>query len=246
MSCGPSPKLQPERVTATDSTLVRAASIPASVPASDTDSDSATWLTQEQLWARYNLLRGDAYQLDSAPRRLDSEQKRVTCDPEGMQLYRGAALSFGGAVRVHPAFAERLARFESLVTEVALSIYGRAPTAVRHLGAFACRKSRFRSRRISEHALGNAIDITGFDFGPAPKSERAALPKHLRWNFSVRVERHFNATRGEAALVHREFLHTLTQRLIEDETFRVMLGPGHRGHENHFHFDMSPWSYVSL
>jgi len=102
---------------------------------------------------------------------------------------------------------------------------------------------------VSEHALGNAIDVLGFDFGPATKTEPlpAELPKTLRGPFEVRVRRHWQATTTPTAEVHARFLRELTERLADRrDVFRSMFGPGHRGHADHFHFDMSPWRYVDL
>jgi hypothetical protein len=196
-----------------------------------------------RLWAEYNALRGDAYDLDATARRHDGS--KFKCDTGELVLYRGERLSYGGAVRVHPAFAARLRHFETITAQVATEVYGRAPTRIRHLGTYSCRNSRNRSNRISEHALGNAIDVAGFDFGPAPKAERAQAPASQRWGFKVSVDRHFNAERGDA-LQHRRFLRLLIERLEQERPFRVMLGPNHRGHANHFHFDMSPWTYSDV
>jgi hypothetical protein len=198
------------------------------------------------LWAAYNALRGDAYALDSAVRRHPDVRTALKCDASALIDYRGEKLSYGGPVRVHPAFAERLRRFEAIAAEVGVEVYGRAPTKVRHFGTYSCRNARSRSQRLSEHALGNAIDVAGFDFGPASKQQRAALPAAQRLGFQVRVDKHFNATKGELALLHREFLRRLVARLERDAAFRVLLGPNHVGHENHFHFDMSPWFYYDV
>ncbi len=203
-------------------------------------------LSREQLWAYYNRLRNDPYPLDVVPRWLSAEQTKPSCEPELMVSYGGQLLTFAGAVQIRPEFVDRLVRFERIVDELAHEIYGRAPSRVRHLGAFSCRTSRFRSRRISEHALGNAIDISGFDFAPAPKELRSELPPELRHHLRVRVESHWNAPEHGVSAAHRRFLRELSERVVEEGVFRVALGPSHRGHANHFHFDMSPWRYVNL
>ena len=148
---------------------------------------------------------------------------------------------------MHPAFAERLARLERAAIEVGEEVYGRAPSRIRHMGAYVCRKSRFRPRRISEHALGNAIDVLGFDFSPAKSAQAAEhLPPGLRWSFQVSVARHWTPRADAASALHAQFLKKLTERVLEDSIFRVALGPSHRGHHDHFHFDMSPWTYSHL
>ena len=43
------------------------------------------------------------------------------------------------------------------------------------------------------------------------------------------------------------FLATLTERLVErSDIFRSMFGPGHGGHDDHLHLDVSPWRWVDL
>jgi hypothetical protein len=201
------------------------------------------------LWAAYNALNGDAYELDAVPRRLEDRRARVECAREGLVQHRGTTVRYHGPVVVNDSFRIRLERFEEVLADVARETYGRAPRRIRHLGAFSCRRSRTRSHMVSEHALGNAIDVLGFDFGPAAKTETLppGLPKHLRGPFEVRVARHWDATSNPTAALHGRFLRLLTERLAERrDVFRSMFGPGHRGHADHFHFDVTPWRYVDL
>jgi hypothetical protein len=47
--------------------------------------------------------------------------------------------------------------------------------------------------------------------------------------------------------LHERFLHELTNRLEgRPDIFRILIGPGHGNHDDHFHFDASPWRYVDL
>ena len=126
-----------------------------------------------------------------------------------------------------------------------------APRMILHYGAFSCRSTRQRKRRLSEHALGNALDLVGFDFGPATKTQPlpGGLPKQLRWSFQVRIARHWHATvaGGSASALLAHFLATLTDRLRQrNDIFRGMFGPGHGGHDDHLHLDAAPWRYVDL
>jgi hypothetical protein len=210
-------------------------------------SDGADASLRAQAWARWYALNSDAYALDGVARWLERGQ-RVSCDEKSMVSYRGTTVRYAGAVRVSPAFRERLERFEAVVDEAAREVYGRAPRRVRHLGAYSCRSTRNRNRLVSEHALGNAIDVAGFDFGPVPKGTPlpAGLPSGLKHGFEVRVGRHWSATKGTAA-THARFLRLLTERLeARDDIFRSMFGPGHGGHDDHLHLDVSPWRYVDL
>jgi hypothetical protein len=213
------------------------------------DGDGFFDVSPGALWAHWNALRGDPYELDVVERFIETTGPRLECSDEGMVQYAGTAVRYHVPVKVSPPFQERLARFEELLGEVATEFYGRAPRRISHLGAFSCRLSRNRSQRLSEHALGNAIDIVGFDFGPASKEEPLApeLPRQLRGPFQVRVSRHWSATGTGIAAVHGRFLRQFTERLVDrSDIFRIAIGPSHRGHHDHFHFDVSPWRYVDL
>jgi hypothetical protein len=204
-------------------------------------------LSRTELWATWNSLRGDAYALDPIDRFIDTGG-HIACDSTGLVNHRGQLVPYQGIVRVDPAFRERLVRFEQVVIDVATEVYGRSPARVRHLGAYVCRPTRNRSSRMSEHALGNAIDIAGFDFARAKKQQPLAvgLPSELRGPFQIRVARHWNP-RGDkpVAAVHAHFLHELADRLSDrSDIFRGMIGPSRSDHSDHFHLDMSPWRYV--
>lgn len=210
----------------------------------------AVQLSREQMLAAWNTLQGDSYALDGVERWLQPGQ-RVTCDQKNLIQYRGTTLRYAGALVIDPAFEERLKRFELVAAEAAREVYGREPRLIRHYGAFSCRSTRNRKHRVSEHALGNALDLVGFDFGPASKAQPLAegTPKQLRWAFQVRVARHWRPTptSGTAAALHARFLATLTARLRQrDDIFRSMFGPGHGGHDDHLHLDAAPWRYVDL
>lgn len=204
-------------------------------------------LSRSELWATWNSLRGDAYALDDVERSIDPASQ-LGCRPEALVLHRGQLLPYHGAVQVDPAFVARLVRFEELVLEVAEEVYGRAPAKLRHVGAYSCRPTRQRSQRLSEHALGNAIDVVGFDFGPARRSQSLPIgvPGALSRAFQVRIARHWTARdTSSAAAAHARFLHTLAARLGDrSDVFRGMIGPSRRDHSDHFHLDMSPWRYV--
>lgn len=196
-------------------------------------------------WLGFNRLRGDAYPLDDVARRLEPKT-RVQCDPKALTAYNGTSVAYAGQVLVDPAFVERLKRFEEVVVEVSQEVYGRAPAKLIHAGAYSCRTSRNRTTRISEHALGNALDVVGFSFNGVSKAQREATPALARGYFRVSVSQHWNAERSEVGRLHRHFLRTLADRVVDAGVFRVALGPSHPGHSDHLHFDMSPWTYTNL
>lgn len=208
-------------------------------------------LSRSALFARWNELRGDGYELDAVERFVEGGAGAVTCSKEGLSTYAGTTLRYHGPLLVQPLFRERLERFEIVVAELAEQTYGRKPRSIRHYGAFSCRLSRNRAHRLSEHALANAIDVVGFDFGPASKSEplRPELPEQLARPFRVRVARHWAPGKRATASdrMHSRFLRELTSRLeSRRDIFRSLIGPSHPTHEDHFHFDVSPWRYVNL
>ncbi len=206
-------------------------------------------LSRTKLWAAWNELRGDAYELDEIERRVEPNTQ-LGCYPDLLVVHHGTLLPYRGPVQVHPAFRERLVRFERVVIEVAKEVYGRAPRRLLHVGAYSCRPTRNRTGRLSEHALGNAIDVVGFEFARDSAREALAegLPKVLRGPFQVSVRRHWAAPAGSpAAAVHERFLHALAARLEDrSDVFRGMIGPSRPDHSDHFHFDMSPWRYTAF
>lgn len=188
---------------------------------------------------------GPAYPLDDLPRELP-ETGRVRCPDVPKVTYRGDVIRYHKAVVVYEGFRDHLRRFEELVRDTAIEVYGRAPKTIRHLGTYNCRRIRRWPTWLSEHGLANAIDVEGFDFGPAGRDAPKGLPRALRQGFSVRILDHWNGDRGVAA-EHARFLRLLAQRVIDDEgLFRVILGPAEAGHQNHLHLDMAPWRIVNV
>jgi hypothetical protein len=178
------------------------------------------------------------YALDGVPRKLP----RGDCPPISVREFSGETLRFLPAARIAGAFRSHLAQFEDVVRDVALDIYGRAPSAVLVAASYDCRSVRGKQGRLSEHALGNAIDIKGFRFPPVPGSWLHSAQE----GFEVRVDQHWHARWGWKERKHARFLETLTQELIERDVFRTLLGPAHPDHKDHFHFDMAPGHFVDL
>ena len=211
-------------------------------------------------WVQRRVQPRDPYALDDMPRSRDPAEE-LECDRESLERYEGEHVEYARALNVDPAFVERLERFEELVHELAIETYGRGPRRVLHVGAFACRTVRGREERISEHALGNALDVTGFSFGrwhPPETPDGVATemggaeaappeppPESLRRPFRVTVREHWD-TDDEADQVHRAFLRTLAGRLQEERVFRSMIGPSQAGHAGHLHLGMPPWRYIRL
>jgi len=167
------------------------------------------------------LVARTGYPLDSVSRGAPTTG-RLRCPRVALVTYRGDIIRYHRPLRVHRGFVPRLRRFEALVRDTAIEVYGRPPSRIVHLGAYCCRRIRGYPSLLSEHALGNALDVAGFDFNGA---------------FSVRLARHWSGRSRR----HRTFLRRLNRRVrAADDLFTVVLGPGNRGHSDHFHLDRGP------
>src|SRR5690606_5252826 len=147
-------------------------------------------------WLGFFRPVGEAYELDDIARYIEP-RARLTCPSEAIVPYRGEHLRYARSAHVHRAFLPRLEKLEALVVEVATDIYGRAPRRLVHRGAYNCRHLRGRPERLSQHARGNALDLSGFDLGPLRRGDALAegVPSHLRRSFTVRVDRHWSPSR---------------------------------------------------
>lgn len=185
---------------------------------------------------------GPPYALDGV-----SRQSGARCAPEEMVRYRSTSLRTSSGVRVHPAFAARLPELERVVREVTTEHYGRPPRRMLTVGTYVCRNVRGRRDRVSEHALGNAIDVQGFEVPGLRRGQRPpdAMPRRLRRGFSVTLSNHWEA-RDDVGRYHGAFLRALVERLVREDVFRVIYGPAHPGHTGHFHFDMSPFRWIHV
>lgn len=190
----------------------------------------------------------------------------LVCPEADMVTYSGKLLTFSPPLKVHPAFIERLQRFERATDAVARQYYARPPIRIINAGSYVCRTVAHRPYRLSEHALGNAVDIVGFDFGappdvpPSPNTASSGAsppPEELRVTTTqlheqldkplrVRVQPHWGAQGSGPEAIHRRFLRALTEQLQEENVFRTMLGPSAPGHLTHLHFGMTPWNHVNL
>ncbi len=187
------------------------------------------------------------YALDDVSREVP-EKGKVTCPKVPLVSYRGETVRYHKPLKIHAAFRERLKAFEALVAEAGIEVYGRAPKKIRHFGTYNCRRIGGYPTYISEHGLGNGIDVSGFSFGRAAKNAKLpkGISKRLRRPFRVTVLDHYRAKRG-LGKTHSRFLRLLANKLAaRPDIFRVMLGPGYPGHENHFHFDCGPYRVVDM
>lgn len=197
-----------------------------------------------EMTASWNEVTGDPYPLDSLSREATAGSEKQCADLVYVS-YAGQRVPYGRPARVAAAFVPRLEELDAVVAEVALAHYGRMPAKLRHFGALACRSVRGSQGRLSEHALGNAIDLSGFGFARLKRGEVAppGLPIELHKAFEVSIEKHWDGGATPAEALHQRFLRALVERVQEDDVFRGVIGPGREGHANHLHFDQSPWGY---
>lgn len=138
---------------------------------------------------------------------------------EVTQILPGIALEGGPRMRCDTARA--LARWMREIVVPAASHLSGAPriTALTPGSTYQCRAvvGNGDSHTISEHALGNAIDIAAFTFDNGTRIEIA--PPQDRGDLSVAFQ---NAVQGAACLF-----------------FTTVLGPGsNAAHDNHLHLDI--------
>ncbi len=174
-----------------------------------------------------------AYELDGRSRTLGDA---LTCPAIELVEFAGDAIALSPQARVAPSFVARLRELDRVLGEVASEFYGRRPATVLVAASYDCRSVSGKNQRLSEHALGNALDVTGFQFS-ALANEPA---------FEVRVDRHWNPSGDATDQRHARFLRALTDALLARDVFRTLLGPAHPDHADHFHFDMAPEYYVDL
>jgi hypothetical protein len=192
-------------------------------------------------------LAREAYPLDGFDREVPRAGKLV-CPQVDMVRHRGTHLRYDATAMVHEAFRDRLVAFEKLTRAHCIARYGRAPRQAVQLGTFNCRRIGGYPNLMSEHGLGNALDLAGFDFPALAKGEKLPLgvPAALRNAFAVRIDRHWSA-KDPVGAAHAEFLRTLAHKIIAArDVFRVVLGPNYPGHKNHLHLDCAPYRLVDV
>ncbi|HKO49395.1 MAG TPA: extensin family protein [Polyangiaceae bacterium] len=199
--------------------------------------------------AELNQLVREPYPLDTVDRSPPAN-RGSRCHPESLIRYRGTWLKLEPASEVAPPFAARLERFEELLAQVGQQVYGRAPSKILHVGTYVCREVVDRTARLSEHALGNAIDVTGFYFPALPpaSAKTSQLPPRLKAAFTLTVLRDYLPPQQATPVSdrHQLFFTRLSQSLSGGDLFRGVIGPPDPAHRTHFHLDMAPWPYRRL
>lgn len=134
--------------------------------------------------------------------------------------------------------ARRLVEFEAEVVQpLARRYFGQGVKRLNHFGTYDCRTRRTetsvaaarlgtsRGGRLSEHAMGRAIDLAGFQLEDGTE-------------ISVKHDWRAGGARGG-------FLHALARASCD--RFSVVLTPNHdRLHQDHIHLDIGPHTLCGI
>ncbi len=112
-----------------------------------------------------------------------------------------------------------LVRFDlDVLQPAAMQHFGKRVAKIHHVGGYACRGIA-GTRKWSQHAYANAIDIMGFDLSDGTR---------------ILISRDWRAKGARAS-----FLHDVARGACQ--VFRVVLTPAYdRAHHDHFHLDTGP------
>ncbi|MBM2709841.1 extensin family protein [Mesorhizobium caraganae] len=129
----------------------------------------------------------------------------------------GKSIAIGPATELNCPMAEVAARFAANVIQpTAKAEFGADLKSINPASAFVCRP-RHGTRKLSEHAFGNALDIASFTLADGRKIEVGPTPPEKDGKF-------LNAVRKAAC-----------------GPFKTVLGPGaDSDHALHFHLDLEP------
>ena len=129
----------------------------------------------------------------------------------------GRTIALEPEAEMNCAMAEAAARFAANVAApTARTVFAQELTAIGHASAYVCRP-RNGTRKLSEHAFGNALDIAAFTLADGSRVEVVERPEEKEARF-------LGALRKAAC-----------------GPFTTVLGPGSDAdHALHFHFDLAP------
>jgi hypothetical protein len=151
------------------------------------------------------------------------EKEPPLSDPQGCSVPAPLSISkLSAAISLEPpgvmncAMAEAAARFaQTTISPAAKQIYGTGLKAVANASAYVCRP-RNGTAKLSEHAFGNALDMSRFVLADGRAVEVAATSEQKAKDFLDRIRK---AACGP---------------------FKTVLGPGSDAdHATHFHVDMA-------
>jgi hypothetical protein len=166
----------------------------------------------------------DAHGISYRPVELNPPDAR--CHVDGAIRVTRIDIALNQPAIMSCALAARIDDFErGVLQRVAVDDLGKYVNRIDHLGAYSCRGTSNHTGRLSEHAFGLAIDISGFRLADGTEIS----VEHDWW------------TPGPK----RDFLHHLARSACG--YFSVVLTPSSdRDHFNHMHFDLGPERLCSV
>ncbi|MGD9739602.1 MAG: extensin family protein [Bauldia sp.] len=129
-------------------------------------------------------------------------------------------LSFNGRATIGCPMAVTIeAWVTNAVQPAAIAWFGQPISGIRQMGGYNCRNvMNDPANELSEHAFGNAIDVSGFVL-----ADGREISVRSDWSGGTREER----------LFLRDVTYTACQY------FKTTLGPGYPQHDDHLHLDLA-------
>ena len=137
----------------------------------------------------------------------------------GYRIFASSGISFSQPATVTCSVANTFNSWlQDSVQPHAREIYGSKVTSIKIAASYSCRpRNNVRGAKLSEHGMGNAIDVSGFTLADGRE---------------VSVEGNYFGSRDDKAFL----------RAIRGEAcgpFNTVLGPGSdASHKDHLHFDL--------
>lgn len=173
---------------------------------------------------------------------------------DGVSVSRISSVKIKPAAKLNCGYAKRLVKWvEGDLSQTITRTTGSQLTAIRHYSAYRC---SFRSKgRLSEHALGNALDIgaieTSSDLSLNVKKDWG---DHLDWALmepmemapkSQRPSLDQDAASDASGNAKRRVWYEITKSACR--AFKLVLTPhSNTAHANHLHVDMGRWKQCEL
>ena len=128
----------------------------------------------------------------------------------------GSGIGLEPQAEMNCATAEAAARFaKEVVSPTAIKVFDVPLKSISHASAYVCRP-RNGTRKLSEHAFGNALDISSFTLWDGTTIAVELDPPEKNAQFVNQVRR------------------------TACGPFKTVLGPGDPDHSEHLHFDLAP------
>ncbi|MCK6589527.1 MAG: extensin family protein [Polyangiaceae bacterium] len=144
--------------------------------------------------------------------------------PHGVILTKGpTGITYAGPLMIDCSLALALPSIEKVIQEEAVKHLGEPITRITTLGSYSCRSVRGWKERISQHAIGNALDMAAF-------STKGGVKASVMRDYEMGVE--------SPAKPRGRFLRAIYRRLWSEGDVARVLGPEwDAAHRDHFHLD---------